>query len=99
MLNVRTSQLIIVGNGCGIQADFFPSAWQWKTSDVMLMKMFGLTNKSDRMSTKNIFFMNVILYFCVCVVEADIFSGIPRVTKSGNKIATNHVIGTGEEKM
>ncbi len=39
-------------------------------------------------------------------VEADIFSGIPRVTGIprdsrgiGNKIATNHVIGTGEEKM
>ncbi len=39
-------------------------------------------------------------------VEADIFSGIPRVTGipresrgMGNKIATNHVIGTGEEKM
>ncbi len=38
-------------------------------------------------------------------VEADIFSGIPRVTGipresrgMGNKIATNHVIGTGREK-
>ncbi len=38
-------------------------------------------------------------------IEADIFSGIPRVTGiprdsrgMGNKIATNHVIGTGEEK-
>ncbi len=35
---------------------FFPGPWQWKTSDVMLMKIFGLTNKSDRMSTKNHFF-------------------------------------------
>ncbi len=34
---------------CGIQGDSFPGAWQWKTSDVMLMKIFGLTNKSDRM--------------------------------------------------
>ncbi len=36
---------------------------------------------------------------CVCVytLEADIFSGIPRVT--GIKIATNHVIGTGQEKI
>ncbi len=39
-------------------------------------------------------------------LEADIFSGIPRVTGipresrgMGNKIATNHVIGTGQEKM
>ncbi len=39
-------------------------------------------------------------------VEADIFSGIPRVTGiprdsrgMGNKIAMNHVIGTGGEKM
>ncbi len=67
MLNVRTSQLIIVGNGCSIQADFFPSAWQWKTSDVMLMKMFGLTNKSDSMSTKNIFFHGCYFVFlCMC---------------------------------
>ncbi len=41
-----------------------------------------------------------------CKLEADIFSGIPRVTGipresrgMGNKIATNHVIGTGQEKM
>ncbi len=33
----------------------------------MLMKIFGLTNKSDRMSTKDNFFMDVILYFCVFV--------------------------------
>ncbi len=32
MLHVRTSQLIIAGDGCGIQVDFFPGAWQWKTS-------------------------------------------------------------------
>ncbi len=39
-------------------------------------------------------------------LEADIFSGIPRVTGipresrgMGNKIATNHVIGTGQEKI
>ncbi len=49
---------------CGIQRDFSPGAWQWKTSDVILMKIFGLTNKSDRMSTKNIFFHGFILYFC-----------------------------------
>ncbi len=46
---------------CGIQGDFSSGAWQWKTSNVMLMKIFGLTNKSDRMSTENIFFMDVIL--------------------------------------
>ncbi len=34
-----------------------------------------------------------------CILEADIFSGIPRVTGMGNKIATNHMIGTGEEKI
>ncbi len=56
---------------CGIQADFILGVWQWKTSDVMFMKIFRLTNKSDRMSTKNIyiFFMDVILYFCVFVVK------------------------------
>ncbi len=61
-------------NGCGIQGDFFAGAWQWKTSDVILMKIFGLTKKSDRMSTKNhqnffngCYFV-VILYFCVFVV-------------------------------
>ncbi len=53
---------------CGIQGDFIPGAGQWKTSDVMFMKIFGLTNKSDRISTKNIFFMDGILYFCVFVV-------------------------------
>ncbi len=37
---------------CGIQGDFLTGAWQWKTSDVMLRKIFDLTNKSD-MSTKN----------------------------------------------
>ncbi len=63
MLHVRTSQLIIAGDGCGIQADFFPGAWQWKISAVMLMKIFGLTNKSDRMSTKN-----KILHGCYYVV-------------------------------
>ncbi len=56
MLHVRTSQLIIAGDVCGIQGDVFPGAWQWKTSDVMLMKIFGLTNKSDGMSTNNHFF-------------------------------------------
>ncbi len=59
MLHVRTSQLIIAR--CSIQGDFFPGEWQWKTSDVMLMKIFGMSNKSDRMSTKNNFFMEVIL--------------------------------------
>ncbi len=44
---------------------FFPSAWQWKTSDVMLMKIFGLTNKSDRMSTKNNFVSWML--FCIFV--------------------------------
>ncbi len=65
MLHVRTSQLIIAGDGCGIQGDFFPCEWQWKTSDVMLMKIFGLTNKSDRMSPKNIFFSWML--FCIFV--------------------------------
>ncbi len=52
---------------CGIQADFIPGAWQWKTSDVMLMKIFGLTNKSDRMSTKYNFFHGCYFVFlCVC---------------------------------
>ncbi len=33
-------------------------------------------------------------------LEADIFSGIPRESHGmGNKIATNHVIGTGQEKI
>ncbi len=41
---------------CGIQADFFPECMAMETSDVMLMKIFRLTNKSDRMSTKNIYF-------------------------------------------
>ncbi len=64
---MRTSQLIIAGDECGIQGDFFPGAWQWKTSDVMLMKIFGLTNKSDRMSTKNNFFHGCYFVFlCIC---------------------------------
>ncbi len=41
MLHVRTSQLIIAGDGCGIQEDFSPGAWQWKTSDVTLMEIVG----------------------------------------------------------
>ncbi len=45
---------------------FFPGACQWKTSDVMLMKIFGLTNKSDR-KCFGCYFV-VILYFCVFVV-------------------------------
>ncbi len=61
MLHVRTSQLIIAGDVSGIQGDVFPGAWQWKTSDVIMMKIFGLTNKSGRMSTKNNFFIDVIL--------------------------------------
>ncbi len=35
-------------------------------------------------------------------LEADIFSGIPRVTgipRMGNKIATNYMIRTGQEKI
>ncbi len=40
--------------------------WQWKTSDVMLMKMFGLTNKSDRMSNKNSFFHGCYFVF-LCI--------------------------------
>jgi len=65
---LRTSQLIIAGDGCGIQGVFFNGAWQRKTSDVMLMKIFGLTNKSDRMSNNKKKFQDVILYFCVFVV-------------------------------
>ncbi len=41
---------------------FFPGAWQWKTSDVMLRKIFGLTNKNDRISTKNIFYGCYFVY-------------------------------------
>ncbi len=67
MLHVRTSQLIIAGDGCGIQGDFFPGAWQWKKSEVMLMKIFGLTNKSDRMSTKkNVFHESYVVFLCIC---------------------------------
>ncbi len=71
MLHVRTSQLIITGDVCGIQGDFFPGAWQRKASDVMLMKIFGLTNKSDRMSTKNNFFNGCYngcyyVFLCIC---------------------------------
>ncbi len=55
---------IIAGDVCGVQGDVFSSAWQWKTSDVMMMKIFGLTNKSDRMSTKNSFIHSVFL--CIC---------------------------------
>ncbi len=52
---------------CGIQGDFFPGAWQWKTSDMMLMEIFGLTNKSDRMSTKNNFLHGCYFVFlCIC---------------------------------
>ncbi len=51
--------------GCVAFKEMFPGVWQWKTSDVMLMKIFGLNkNKSDGMPTKNIFFMDVIL--CIC---------------------------------
>ncbi len=42
---------------------FSPGLWQWKTSDVMLMKIFGLTNKSDKMSTKNVCFFHGC-FFC-----------------------------------
>ncbi len=43
------------------------SAWQWKTSDVMFMKIFGLTKKSDRMSIKNTFFHGCYFVFlCIC---------------------------------
>ncbi len=55
---------IIAGDVCGVQGDVFPGAWQWKTSDVMMMKIFVLTNKSDRMSTKNTFIHSVFL--CIC---------------------------------
>ncbi len=69
MLHLRTS-LIIAGDWCGIQGDFFPGGWQCKTSDVMLMKIFGLSNKSDRMSTKNIFswmlFCSYFVFMCIC---------------------------------
>ncbi len=46
-----------------------PGAWQWKTSDVMLMKIFGLTNKSDRMSNKNYIFFHgcyFVVILCIC---------------------------------
>ncbi len=47
--------------------DFPPGAWQWKTPDVILMKIFGLTNKSDRMSTKNNQFHGCYFVFlCIC---------------------------------
>ncbi len=67
---MRTSQLIIAGDGCGVQGDFFPRciAMENIRCDVTVMKIFGLTNKSDRMSTKNIFFHVCYLYFCVFVV-------------------------------
>lgn len=38
-----------------------PGASQGNTSDVMLMKIFGYTNTSNRMSTNIFFFMDVIL--------------------------------------
>ncbi len=50
---------------CGIQGDFPPGAWQWKTSDVMLMKIFDLTNKSDRVSTKKHLFHGCYFVFVV----------------------------------
>ncbi len=43
----------------------------------MLMKIFGLTNKSNRMSAKNIFFSWMLLYlvfFSVFVVTYDILN-------------------------
>ncbi len=55
----------IIADYCrGSQLDvFFSGAWQGKKfrCDVTVMKNFALTNKSNRMSTKNIFFMDVIL--------------------------------------
>jgi len=66
MLHVRISQLIIAEDGCGIQGDFFPGAWPWKTSDVMLIKIFVLTNMSDRMSTKNFLFHGCYFVF-LCI--------------------------------
>ncbi len=50
--------------GC-VRQILSPGAWQWKTSDVMLLKIFGLTNKSDRMSTKSIFFHGCYFVFVV----------------------------------
>ncbi len=66
MLHVMTSQLIIAGDGASIQGDFIPGAGQWKTSDVMFMKIFGLTNKSDRISTKNSFHGCYFVFLCIC---------------------------------
>ncbi|KAI2647954.1 TM2 domain-containing protein 3 [Labeo rohita] len=42
---------------------FFPGAWQWKTSDVTLMKIFGLTNKSDRMASIFLWMLFVIFVY------------------------------------
>lgn len=39
-------------HGCATQGDFSPIASQGTTTDVMLTKISGQTNKSDRMSTK-----------------------------------------------
>ncbi len=68
LLHVRTSQLIIAGDACGIQGDCFPGAWQWNTSDGMLMEIFGLTNKSDRMYIKNNIFRGCyfVAVLCIC---------------------------------
>ncbi len=67
MLHLRTSQLIIAGDGVAFKEIFFHGAWQWKTSDVMFMKIFGLTNKSDRISTKNNVFNGwYFVFLCIC---------------------------------
>ncbi len=67
MLHVRTSQLIIAGDGCVIQGDFSPvhgngkhQMWCWGKSLAWPTRTTG--------SPPRIIFMDIILYFCVFVV-------------------------------
>ncbi len=51
----------------GIQGDFFPDAGQWKTSDMVLMKIFDLTNERQEVHPEYSFhgcYFYFILFFC-----------------------------------
>ncbi len=66
MLHVRTSHLIIAGDGTACKEIFSMVHGNGKHKDVMLMKIFGLTNKSERMSSENFFHGCYFVFLCIC---------------------------------
>ncbi len=57
----------IAGDGAAFKETPPPGAWQWTTSNVMLMKIFGLNNKSD---TKNRYFVVIRNMKCTVIGQA-----------------------------